>query len=240
MTAKQKLIVALDTDDLKKAEDLVDTLSGVVEIFKVGSVLFTAHGFKAVEMVQGKDCEVFLDLKFHDIPYTVGKASRLVARHNVFMFNLHASGGRAMIVAAVSGAREESERLNLRRPLMLGVTVLTSIDENAWRDLGVDRDIKSQVIHLAQLSRQAGLDGVVASPRDAADIRAGLNPGEDFIILSPGIRPVGANISGDDQKRFMTPKEAVERGCSYIVLGRPITAAEDPRRAAEKIIAEME
>ncbi len=232
-----RLIVALDTDDLKKAASLVDALSGLVKFFKVGSVLFTAHGLAAVNMVHAKNCEVFLDLKFHDIPQTVKNVSGLIARSKVFMFNLHSSGGEVMLTAAVCAAGEESKKLNLRRPLVLGVTVLTSIDENMWRDLGAKREIRSQVIHLAQLSRKAGLDGVVASARDAPDIRANL--GEDFIIVSPGIRPAGANIAEDDQKRFTTPKEAVEAGCSYIVLGRPISEAKNPREAAERVIAEI-
>lgn len=237
MKRTTRLIVALDTDDLEKAERFVDELSSVVKLFKVGSILFTAHGLEAINMVQGKGCEVFLDLKFHDIPYTVKKTSRFITRHKVFMFNLHASGGEMMLAEAVRGVDEESKKLNIRRPLVLGVTVLTSIDKNTWRDLGVKRDIKSQVIHLAQLSHRAGLDGVVASPEDAPHIRADL--GEDFIILSPGIRPAWANIGEDDQKRFMQPKEATEAGCNYIVLGRPITGAKDPRQAAERVIKEI-
>jgi len=235
--AGNKLIVALDTDDLKKAERLVDELFGVVKIFKVGSILFTAYGFKAVNMVQRKGCEVFLDLKFHDIPYVVKETSRFVTRHKVFMINLHASGGEMMMAEAVRAVDKESKKLNIRRPLVLGVTVLTSIDKNTWGDLGIKREIKSQVIHLAQLSHRAGLDGVVASPEDAADIRANL--GKDFIILSPGIRPAWVKLSEDDQKRFMQPWEAMKAGCNYIVLGRPISEAKDPRKAAERIIAEI-
>lgn len=235
--AQNKLIVALDTDDLKEAECLVDSLSGVVKIFKVGSVLFTAHGLEAINMVQAKGSEVFLDLKFHDIPHTIRKVSRLITRYEVFMFDVHSSGGEVMMAEAVCAAKEESEKLNLRRPLVLGVTVLTSIDEDIWRDLGVKRDIKGQTIHLAQLSHRAGLDGVVASARDISAIRTNL--GDSFIILSPGIRPEWVNLSEDDQKRFMPPKEAVERGCDYIVLGRPITEARDPRQAAERVLAEI-
>jgi orotidine-5'-phosphate decarboxylase len=235
---KTKLIVALDTDDLKKAKALVDMLSGVVKFFKIGSILFTAHGLEAINMVRAKGCEVFLDLKFHDIPHTVKRVSSIITRYKVFMFNVHSLGGERMMAEAADAARRESKRLNIRRPLVLGVTILTSIDKNMWQDLGVKGEIKSQVIHLARLSKRAGLDGVVASAQDAPDIRANL--GEDFIILSAGIRPEWASIKPeDDQRRFATPLEAVRGGCNYIVLGRPITEAPNPREAVERVLAEI-
>lgn len=232
-----KLIVALDTDNLDKTKELINRLSGIVKIFKVGSVLFTACGWDAIDMVHDKGAEVFLDLKFHDIPNTVKSVSQIATRHNIFMFNVHASGGYQMMREAKNASAEEAKKLNIRPPHILGVTVLTSIDKEALTALGINKEPKDVVIHLADLASKAGLDGVVASPEEAGDIRKSL--GEDFIIVSPGIRPGAIKAGKDDQKRFATAKEAIDNGADYIVVGRPITEAENPRKAAEEILSEI-
>jgi orotidine-5'-phosphate decarboxylase len=233
---RDRLIVALDVDTVAQAEDLVDRLRGVVARFKIGSQLFTAAGPPAVEAVMKRGGEVFLDLKYHDIPNTVAGAAREATRLGVFMFNVHASGGAAMMRAAADAAGRAARDLGGRRPLVLAVTVLTSLDRRALqRELGVASSVEGHVLHLAGLARDAGLDGAVASPNEIRGLRTQLGPG--FVIVTPGVRPAGAGT--DDQARVATPAEAARAGAHYLVIGRPITAAPDPARAAGLILDEM-
>jgi orotidine-5'-phosphate decarboxylase len=230
--ARDRLIVALDAADLAAAEALVERLAGVVQHFKVGSALFTAAGPAAVEMVRKRGGRVFLDLKYHDIPATVAGAVEAAARLGVGLLTVHASGGVAMLRAAATAARAAGKD----RPRIVAVTVLTSLDRAALqRELGVPVAVEGHAVHLAALAREAGCDGVVASPREAARLRAILGP--DALIVTPGIRLAGG--SGDDQARTATPATAVRAGADYLVVGRPITGAADPAAAATAILAEM-
>lgn len=222
----ERLIVALDTGDLKKAERVVNELSGVVKIFKVGSQLFTRYGPKAVDMVNKENCRVFLDLKFHDIPNTVRGAVESAKNLGVFMLTLHTLGAKEMLKAASSIPK---------RPKLVGVTVLTSLDKEDLSSLGIDRGVEEEVSELAKLARDSGLDGVVCSPKEIALVRKKM--GKDFIIVTPGIRPKGDKTS--DQKRILTPKEAIKLGADYIVIGRPIIEDSSPIKAAKEILKEI-
>ena len=228
---KDKIIIALDVNNIKEEERLLSILSPHIKIFKVGMGLFYSCGPKAIDVIKKYDREVFLDLKFHDIPNTVCSSSRAAARLGVFMFNVHAQGGSEMMKAAVEAAEEESQRLGIDRPRILGVTVLTSMDKDILQEVGVNKSPKEQVLHLARLARESGLDGVVASPQEITAVRKEI--GEDFLIVTPGIRPEG--VDAQDQKRTATPKEAFAKGADYIVIGRPITKAKDPAKALESI-----
>jgi orotidine-5'-phosphate decarboxylase len=236
MKVQDRLIVALDVETLAEAERLVDRLQGLVTRFKIGSQLFTAAGPAAVESVHKGGAEVFLDLKFHDIPNTVAGAAREAARMGVLMFNVHASGGRAMMRAAVDGAAGAAKELGGRRPLVLAVTVLTSLDRSALsQELAVAASVEGHVLHLAGMAAEAGLDGCVASPNEIAALRT--NRGHGWVIVTPGVRPAGS--ASDDQSRIATPRAAITAGARYLVVGRPITAAADPARAAEAVLREM-
>ena len=233
---KDRLIVALDVDSLDRATGLVDALAGQVTRFKIGSQLFTAAGPSVVDAVRKRGGEVFLDLKFHDIPNTVEGAARETVKLGVFMFNVHASGGRAMMGAAARGAAEAAHTLGLPRPLVIAVTVLTSLDRAALaRDLHVASSVEGQVLHLCTLAREAGLDGNVASPNEIRAIRNAM--GHRWTVVTPGVRPAGSEHH--DQSRVATPRAAVEAGADYLVVGRPITGAPDAARAAEGILSEM-
>ncbi len=233
---KDKLIVALDVDTLARAESLVDRLAGLVGLFKIGSQLFTACGPAAVEAVQKRGGRVFLDLKYHDIPNTVAGAAREATRIGVFMFNVHASGGRAMMSAAAEAAAATAKELGGGRPLVLAVTVLTSLDRAALsRELAVSSSVEGHVLHLCGLAREAGLDGCVASPNEIAAIRRQFGPA--WLIVTPGVRPAGAEAG--DQSRIATPAAAARAGAQYLVIGRPITGAPDPAEAARTILEEM-
>lgn len=233
---KERLIVALDVQSLGEAEGLINRLIEAVKIFKVGLGLFTLYGPEAVKLVQRKGGRVFLDLKFHDIPNTVAHSVRSAAKLGVFMINLHVLGGLEMMTQALKAARDEARRLKLDRPKILGVTILTSLSEGDVKDIGIGRKLDEEVLHLARMAKQAKLDGVVASPKEVSLIRKKL--GKDFIIVTPGIRPVWAK-GKSDQKRIMTPKEAINLGADYIVVGRPIIEAKDPLKAAKRIIKEI-
>src|SRR5262245_25228213 len=236
MSARDRLIVALDVPAVADAERLIDRLDGQVTRFKIGSQLFTASGPAAVRAVQKRGAEVFLDLKFHDIPNTVDAVAREATRLGVLMFNVHASGGRAMMAAAATGAAAAAKELSVRRPLVLAVTVLTSLDRAALhREVGVPASVEGHVLHLATLARAAGLDGAVASPNEVAAIRRALGPG--WVIVAPGVRPTGSDAG--DQSRIATPAAAAAAGARYLVVGRPLTAALDPARAAADILEEM-
>jgi orotidine-5'-phosphate decarboxylase len=233
---RERLILALDVEDLEKVKSLVSLLAGEVEMFKVGKQLFTHAGPAVVKLIQEMGGEVFLDLKFHDIPTTVAKASVEATRLGVKMFNVHASGSLEMMRLTVNEVRRVCRQEGLRRPVMLAVTVLTSLGKNDLKRVGVNGEVADQVVRLALLTREAGMDGVVASPQEVARIRAAC--GRRFVIVSPGIRPEKGKRN--DQRRVMTPEEAVRAGVDYIVVGRPIVEAKDPLGAAREMISDME
>jgi orotidine-5'-phosphate decarboxylase len=231
-TAADRLIVALDVPGLAEAEALVACLAGTVSTFKVGAELFTAAGPAAVELCMRHGARVFLDLKYHDIPATVGGAVRSAARLGVSLLTVQAAGGSAMLAAAAAAARAAGAE----RPRILAVTVLTSLDRRALqRELQVPVAVEGHVLHLADLARAAGCDGVVASPREARSLREAMGPG--WLIVTPGIRP--ATAAGGDQARVATPASARRAGADYLVVGRPITAAPDPAAAVAAILAEL-
>ena len=237
LTTRERLVLALDVDDFKKAKELAGKLSDYVGIFKIGSQLFTAEGAKVVNMVNERGGKVFLDLKFHDIPNTVARAAEVATKLGVYIFDVHTSGGYEMMKAAAAATKKTSLALGISKPLVLGVTLLTSINQEILeKEIGIKKRLKEQVVHLAKLAKTAGLDGVVASPREIKEIRKAC--GEDFVILTPGIRPAGK--SSDDQKRVMTPREAIKLGADFLVIGRPIRNAANPVEAAKEILREME
>ncbi len=232
---RERLIVALDVGDLGEVKELVKVLAPEVGMFKIGKQLFTHAGPPAVTLIQEMGGEVFLDLKFHDIPNTVAKASVEATRLGVKMFNVHASGSLEMMQTTAKEVRRVCRQEKRRRPIMLAVTVLTSLNQDDLKRVGVDGRVADQVVRLALLTKEAGMDGVVASPHEVADIRAAC--GRRFVIVTPGIRP--ADSSRNDQQRVMTPAEAIEAGVDYIVVGRPILEAKNPVEAARAIVAEM-
>lgn len=233
---KEKIIIALDVGSTGEALSLVDELKDFVGGFKIGLQLFTAEGPDLVRKMVGSGAKVFLDLKFHDIPNTVAKASVEAARLGVWMFNVHAGGGSEMMRTAFGEMAGACEKEGLLRPKMISVTVLTSSNDQTLWETGVEHETRSQVLRLAKLTAKCGLDGVVASPREVEAIRSGIEK-EDFLIVTPGIRPVFA--TQDDQKRVMSPAEAIREGASYLVIGRPVTAAVDRTEAAQRIIKEV-
>lgn len=225
-----KLIVALDFAEAAPALALAQRLDPALCRLKVGKELFTAEGPRFVEQLVNQDFGVFLDLKFHDIPNTVAKACEAAARLGVWMLNVHASGGRAMMEAARNAVDKSAHS-----PLLIAVTVLTSMDQNALNETGVAGKLQDQVLRLATLTQQAGLDGVVCSAQEAPLLRARL--ADDFCLVTPGIRP--ATASKDDQSRVVTPADALRQGSSYLVIGRPITQAHDPLQALQAIDREI-
>ena len=230
-----QLLVALDVESGGRALELADQLRGVVGGFKVGKRLFTLEGPEVVHALTERGDRVFLDLKFHDIPNTVASAIAAATSLGVWMVNVHASGGRRMMEAARDAAADAAARSGRTRPLVIGVTVLTSMNAEALAETGITAPLMDQVVRLARLAREAGLDGVVASPQETQVIRKTCGP--DFVIVTPGIRGgAAAAISGtDDQARTMSAPEAIAAGASYIVVGRPVIGSEDPRAAAERI-----
>lgn len=226
--AKKKLIVALDLNSLEEAEGLVEKLKSRVSYFKIGISLFSREGPDVVKMVQDSGAQVFLDLKFHDIPNTVARAVQSVANLGVWMLNVHASGGLEMMRKAREAASQAK-----KPPLVIGVTVLTSL--NSLEEFGLKESVSNQVLRLAKLCEQAGLDGVIASPQETSMLRKAF--GSDFKIVTPGIRSSGEVLQ--DQKRVATPKEAMASGASYLVVGRPILTAKDALGATEKIVSEL-
>lgn len=225
-----KLILALDFPGQRQALELVECLSPHQCRLKVGKELFTRCGPALVERLVQQGFEVFLDLKFHDIPNTVAAACAVAADLGVWMVNVHAGGGRRMMEAARERLQQVAEP-----PLLIAVTVLTSMGRDDLRQVGVDDEPQQQVLRLAVLARDAGLDGVVCSPREAVPLREALGAG--FKLVTPGVRPSWAGT--DDQRRVMTPREALAAGADYLVVGRPITRAEDPRAAADRVLDEM-
>ncbi len=231
-----RLIVALDFADMDKVQNLVTLLGDTVGHYKVGMELFYAAGSEAIRFLRAAGKEVFLDLKLHDIPNTVGRSAGVLAGLGATMLNVHAGGGLAMMKAAATAAVETAVTSGRPRPKLIAVTVLTSLDEGEWGRLNYAVPIAEQAANLAKLAREAGLDGVVASPQEAAAIRTACGPG--FLIVTPGIRPAGSAVN--DQSRVATPAGALKAGASHLVVGRPITAAPDPRAAAIAILREME
>jgi len=233
--ARKRLIFALDVDCFDDAEKWVKLLHRQVGLFKVGKQLFTRCGPEVVHMIRGEGGEVFLDLKYHDIPNTVAMAGVEACRLGVRMFNVHALGGREMMEKTVAEVDALYPRGSKERPLLLAVTILTSSTEETLRGVGIDRPVSEMVPRLARLAQEAGMDGVVASPREVGLIRQAC--GGNFAVVTPGVRPGFASL--DDQKRVTTPGEAIAAGADYLVIGRPIAAASDPVAAAEAILAEM-
>jgi orotidine-5'-phosphate decarboxylase len=230
------ILVALDVPTAAQALTLADTLRGAVGGYKIGSQLFTSEGPSIVRTMVDRGDRVFLDLKFHDIPNTVRGSVTAATELGVWMVNVHAAGGRPMMEAAREAA-EKAAGHGRPRPLVIAVTVLTSLDAATLASVGVSRDPLTQVRHLATLARDAGLDGVVASPQETRAIRDACGP--DFVVVTPGIRGGGAQTGKDDQQRTLSPAEAMAAGSSYLVIGRPITGAADPRAAAETILSEL-
>lgn len=229
---KNALFTAIDTLDLEVATALGRRLAPVTGGLKIGKEFFTAHGPAGVLAIAGKETPLFLDLKFHDIPNTVAGGVRAAASVLApSMLTIHASGGAAMIRAAADAAAEFGDA----RPLILAVTVLTSLDETDLAAIGVSGSVEAQVLRLAILAKENGADGVVCSPREIAALRRALGP--DFKLVVPGIRPAGAETG--DQKRVKTPAEAMREGASFLVVGRPITGAPDPAEAARAIIGDI-
>ena len=233
----QRLLVALDVDSGARALELARRLRDVAGGFKIGSRLFTLEGPALVRAVAETGARVFLDLKFHDIPNTVAQAVESAVLTGAWMVNVHASGGVPMMTAARQAAVDTARRTAQPVPLVIAVTVLTSMDQPTLKTVGVDRPLADHVITLAKLTKEAGLDGVVASPLETAAIRAACGP--DFAIVTPGIRGASAGGEMHDQSRTLGPADAVRAGATYIVVGRPIIGAADPRAAAAAIVAEL-
>lgn len=230
------ILVALDVESAAKAVELANLLRGSVGGFKIGKQLFTAAGPAMVRELTSRGDRVFLDLKFHDIPNTVAGAVQSAVTTGAWMVNVHCSGGSAMMKAAAEAATKAAAKLSQQRPLVIGVTVLTSMTDAALKEIGVETPMLDQVVRLATLAKSSSLDGVVASPQEVRAIRRAC--GAQFEIVTPGIRPVDQH-GKDDQARTMTPAEAIEAGATYLVIGRPITGAPDPRSAAEQILATL-
>ena len=233
---ENRLIVALDTDDGEEIDWLSGMLMDTVAWFKIGFQAFSVLGMEAFPWFEQNGHKVFVDLKFHDIPNTVARDVGMMTKHGAHMINMHASGGSGMMQAARKSAENATAENSIPMPILLGVTVLTSMDETGFqRNFGSQRGLTKQVVYLAQLAQEAGLDGVVASPLEIEPIRKAC--GDNFVIVTPGIRPKWAETG--DQRRITTPAEAIQRGADYIVVGRPIIEAEDPLAAAKRVLEEM-
>ncbi len=235
LSPRERILVAVDTPDLTRAAALAGELRGLVGGIKIGKEFFTSHGPDGVRaVVSGQP--LFLDLKFHDIPNTVAGALRAACHLHPLIVNVHAAGGRAMMEAAAQAVREASEDLEIERPRVIAVTLLTSLDEKDLEEVGLRGPIEERVVAMARLAQDSGLDGVVCSAREIAALRRAC--GESFSLVVPGIRPEWA--ASGDQKRIMTPAQAVAEGADYLVIGRPITGAENPAAAARRIVEELE
>ncbi len=236
MDYRERLIVAMDVPTMGQVMKSVDTLGDAVNYYKIGMESFYSMGQPVLDEMSARNKKVFLDLKLHDIPNTVARSIRALCRFAPVLTTIHAAGGPSMLKAAVEAANEGAEQWHLPRPKLLGITVLTSISEAEWATIGSGSSVRDSVIRLASLCREAGLDGVVASPQEAASIRS--ECGKEFLIVTPGIRPMHGE-SGD-QSRVATPGQALKDGADFLVVGRPILAAADPRLAAHAILKEME
>lgn len=233
---RERLIVALDVPSLNKGKELIDILEDEVIYYKVGLELFLNTRGDIIDYLKAKNKKIFLDLKFHDIPNTVANAAKWATSLGVDMFNVHAGGGEEMLIRTKDAVQEVACKGNIKIPLVIGVTVLTSFNEEGFKALGFNPAIPETVQNWALMCKKAGLDGVVSSPQEAQEIKKLC--GESFYTVCPGVRPLEAEKG--DQKRVMTPKEALKNGADYLVVGRPINANLDPLRAAKDIIAEME
>jgi len=233
----RRVFCALDTTDLAWAQRLGTDLAAIIGGIKLGLEFYSAHGPDGVRRVaEASGAKIFLDVKLHDIPNTVAGAVRAITQScRPYLLTIHASGGKAMLEAARDAAAEAAAKAGIERPRIVGVTVLTSMDDSDLADVGQRGPTLDQVKRLADLAQRAGLDGVVCSAEESAALRAAHGP--DFLLVVPGIRPAAG---GDDQKRVVTPAEGIRRGASYLVIGRPITQAQDPRRAVEDIARQME
>jgi len=229
------IICAIDTTDIAKAKALAGQLAGSVGALKLGLEFFTANGAAGVGQIASANFPVFLDLKFHDIPNTVAKAVKATANIDAFMMTVHTQGGQGMMKAAAEAASENAAKTGKKRPLIVGVTILTSLDQNDLGNIGITIPLNDQVVRLAELAQKSGLDGVVCSPHEIKRIREVCGP--DFTLVVPGIRPMGSASS--DQKRVMTPKEALDKGANYLVIGRPIMESADPKAAASAILGTL-
>lgn len=229
------IICAVDTTDVPKAQELAEALAGNVGALKLGLEFFTANGATGVRQIASQNFPIFLDLKFHDIPNTVAKAIKATAGIDTFMMTVHTTGGRAMLRAAIDASMEVADTTGKERPLIIAVTVLTSLDQDDLGIIGFKDKLTDQVKRLADLAQSAGLDGVVCSPQEITALRE--QCGGDFKLVVPGIRPEGS--ARGDQKRTMTPKEALQKGADYLVIGRPITEAADPKTAAQAIYVSL-
>ena len=234
--ARDRVVFAMDVAHFEDAQRFVRLLRNRIGLFKVGKQLFTHAGPKVLDMIRQHGQRAFLDLKFHDIPNTVAKASQEATRLEVAMFNVHALGGLEMMKAAVQATRDKAKELGTRKPLLLGVTVLTSLDDQSLRQVGIEGSVEEAVSRLARLAVEAGMDGVVASPREIGLIRKAC--GQDFVVVTPGVRP--ATVAQDDQRRVLTPGDAIKAGADYLVIGRPIQHAPDPVEAVERIVEEIQ
>lgn len=234
--AKEKIIVALDVPTRQDAMALVEKLHDEVGAFKIGLQLYNAEGPDIIHDIQAAGGKVFVDLKFHDIPNTVAQTTKVITGRGAFMFTVHAGGGSRMLEATAKAKNETAAEKNIQNPIALAVTVLTSISQEEFeQEIGISRKVEDQVVHWAKMAQNAGMDGVVASPKEIKAIREAC--GDDLVIVTPGIRPRWA--AANDQSRIMTPKEAVEAGANYLVIGRPITKHEDPAAAARLIVDEI-
>ncbi|HQZ96626.1 MAG TPA: orotidine-5'-phosphate decarboxylase [Pyrinomonadaceae bacterium] len=236
LAPKDRIIVALDVDGADAASEIVSELDGKVGAFKIGLQLFLAAGPAFVQKMTEAGTKIFLDLKFYDIPNTVAKTSIEAAKMGVWMFNVHASGGREMMVRTKADVADACAQANIPMPLIIAVTVLTSSDQQTLNEIGVERPVEDQVAALAKLTYESGLDGVVASPQEVSAIRRTVvNP--EFLTVTPGIRPISATL--DDQKRVTTFGQALANGSDYVVIGRPITKAKDRFAAVDDILSEV-
>lgn len=235
MSCDKRLIVALDFSNINDVKQLVAHLEDSVGYYKVGMELFYSAGPAVITYLREQGKDVFLDLKLYDIPNTVANSAAALTRMGVTMLNVHASGGGSMMKAAVEAVSKTADILSIPKPQLIAVTVLTSFNSAEWQALRCETDIPEHVCHLAAMAQIVGVDGVVASPQEAPLLR--LACGEEFLVVTPGVRPVGANQN--DQSRIATPSGALRAGASHLVIGRPITAAPDPRKAAQAILDEM-
>lgn len=235
INGKDKLIVAIDTDDFDKAKELIDQLEDSVDIFKVGLEQYVATKGKTVDYLKEKGKKIFLDLKFHDIPNTMKSAVRAAVRDNVWLMTIHVSDLEGMRQCALV-AKEEAEKLNIEKPIIVGVTVLTSLSNEDLQDIGCNMTTEELAIKRAKLAKESGIDGVVCSAKEVDKIVEAC--GKDFITVCPGIRPTMS--SAGDQKRVVTPAEAIKNGAQYLVVGRPITQSENPKQTAIDIVKEIE
>ena len=235
MQSDPRLIAALDFPTAEAAKQAVEEIGDAVSYYKVGMELYYAAGNEMIRFLKERGKKVFLDLKLQDIPNTVASALKVETKLGVDMINVHAVGGKKMMEAAAAAIKEKAAELGIERPKLLAVTILTSMDEEQFADLNYKNTIAEQVLSLAKLAKAAGLDGVVASPKEAAEIRKACGP--DFLIVTPGVRPAGSAL--DDQSRVTTPAQAFANGSSHIVVGRPIMKAEDRKLAAAAIVEEI-